>query len=75
MACGLHANCLDPLVGERPQGRCGIATPVVDNQRGYGVRPTNRAASRQRLQGYLRLALAPRQTLDLQSLCSSMMCS
>jgi hypothetical protein len=30
VAFGLNANLLDPLVGERPQGRRGIATPVVD---------------------------------------------
>lgn len=71
MACGLHTDCLDPLMGERSQGHSSITALVVDDQRGCGVRPTNRAVSRQRLQGYHRLA--PGQTPDIPSLCSSMM--
>src|SRR6266446_541668 len=53
VAFGLDANLLDPLVGERPYGCRGIATPVVDHQRGRGLRAKDRAVPRQRLQGHL----------------------
>ena len=54
LAFGLNANRLAPLVGERPQGRRGLAPPVVDHQRGCGVRTKDRAVPRQRLPGPLR---------------------
>ena len=43
---GWIANLLDPFVGQRPQGRCGIAAPVVDYQCGGGVRPKDGASVR-----------------------------
>jgi hypothetical protein len=53
VALGLNAPLLDPLVGQRSQGCCGLAPPVVDHQCGRGVRTKNLAVSCQSLQGHL----------------------
>ena len=43
MAFGLDTNLLDPRVGQCLQ-RCGsLSAPIVDQQRGGGVRPQDRA--------------------------------
>src|SRR3954468_9927541 len=49
VALGLDADLFDALAGQGSQGRGGRATPVVDQQRGRGVRTKDRAVSRQRL--------------------------
>ena len=51
VALGLDAYLCDALAGQRPQGRRGRATPVVDQQGGSGVRTKNLAVPCQRLQG------------------------
>src|SRR5207245_11530731 len=59
VAFWLDATLLDPLGGQRPEGRCGISAPVVDHQRGCGLRTKDRAVPRQRLYGHLRLVHHP----------------
>jgi hypothetical protein len=52
LALGLDAQLFDPLVGQYLQRCGGISAPIVDQQRGGGVRPKDRAVPRQRLQSY-----------------------
>ena len=60
LALGLDAQLFDPLVGQGLQGCGGIAAPIVDQQRGGGVRPKDGTVPRQRSAGAFSTRPLPR---------------